>query len=339
MKRLGLALLFLATLSTVAYARGDIYSARAIKAMEQLINSVGQIGATTDSSGNLSVTTSALLPAGTAGAPAAQFSSDNDGTGTGIYRVAANVIGLATNGVGYLQLAADALQLKSTSTFAWSSGALNAASDLILSRENAAILQLGADVNGAATAQTIKSHDGITGTDVAGANLTVAAGRGTGAGTPGNLAFQASPDLSTGTTAQTLETRMSIIGKRQSITDNTATTIATVATGGAGGGSGGLVHIQARVVSGSEIHSLSALVSYSVADDTAGAGGEICAFALAGAAAQTAVTDAGSISLALATTTGTDLCNLRVTIDSTLNQAALVRFTYINTGGSAVVPQ
>jgi hypothetical protein len=40
-----------------------------------------------------------LLPNGTAAAPSIAFSSDSDGTGTGVFRSTANAIGLSTNGV------------------------------------------------------------------------------------------------------------------------------------------------------------------------------------------------------------------------------------------------
>lgn len=72
------------------------------------------------------------------------------------------------------------------------------------------ITRLGVNVNGAAVNQTLKAHDGITGTDISGANLTIAAGRGTGSGAGGSLIFQTAPVGSTGTTAQTLATRMTI---------------------------------------------------------------------------------------------------------------------------------
>lgn len=83
-------------------------------------------------------------------------------------------------------------------------------SDAMILREAAATLQMGEDANGAAVNQTFKAHDGITGTDISGANLTIAAGRGTGAGTGGTLIFQTAPVGSAGTTAQTLATRMTI---------------------------------------------------------------------------------------------------------------------------------
>ena len=78
-----------------------------------------------------------------------------------------------------------------------------------ISRESSGVYQFGIDVNGAAINQTLKAHDG-TGTDISGANLTIAAGRGTGSGAGGTLIFQTAPVGSTGTTAQTLATRMTI---------------------------------------------------------------------------------------------------------------------------------
>jgi hypothetical protein len=71
-------------------------------------------------------------------------------------------------------------------------------------------LELGVDVNGSAINQTFKAHDGITGTDISGANLTIAAGRGTGSGAGGALVFQTAPTLGSGTTAQTLADRLTI---------------------------------------------------------------------------------------------------------------------------------
>jgi hypothetical protein len=69
---------------------------------------------------------------------------------------------------------------------------------------------MGKDVNGAPITQTFKSHDGITGTDVVGANLILASGRGTGAGAVSSLIFQTPTVLTTGTTAQTLATRLTL---------------------------------------------------------------------------------------------------------------------------------
>jgi len=117
--------------------------------------------------------------------------------------------------------------MRSNGSYGFSSGTTVSGADVLLTREAAAILQLGTDANGSAVAQTIKAHDGITGTDIAGASLTLAGGRGTGAGAPGTLIFQTSAALGSGTTAQTLATRL-IIGATG------AATLGTTAGTGAG---------------------------------------------------------------------------------------------------------
>ena len=128
------------------------------------------------------------------------------GTGTTVVFSASPTFTGTVNGAaviltGNLDLDADASLLR-----------LGASQDVILARDAAAGLQLGSDVNGAAVAQTFKAHDGITGTDIAGANLTLAGGRGTGAGAVGNLLLATSTLLASGTTAQTLTTRVTITG-------------------------------------------------------------------------------------------------------------------------------
>src|SRR5204863_4265380 len=54
----------------------------------------------------------------------------------------------------------------------------------------AATMQLGADLNGAAIRQTLQACNGITGTDKTGGNLTIAPGKGTGAGAVRSLILQ-----------------------------------------------------------------------------------------------------------------------------------------------------
>lgn len=100
--------------------------------------------------------------------------------------------------------------------------------DAFITREGAGIVQQGDDVNGAATNQTYKAHDGITGTNIAGANLTLAGGRGTGAGAPGDMYLQTAKDLATGTTAQTLFDRHFYRGKAKALTEALATTFVTI---------------------------------------------------------------------------------------------------------------
>lgn len=107
-----------------------------------------------------------------------------------------------------------AAQLKfgSGATITWQSTARSDAgtTDTILSRAAAATFQFGSDLNGAAVSQQLQAANGITGTDKTGGNLTLASGKGTGAGAVSSLIFQTPTALASGTTAQSLATRLTL---------------------------------------------------------------------------------------------------------------------------------
>jgi len=69
-----------------------------------------------------------------------------------------------------------------------------------------------ADVNGAAVAQTLRVQSAVTGTDQNGGDFTIIGSKQTGAGTPGNIIFQTSVKLASGTTQGTPETGLTIFG-------------------------------------------------------------------------------------------------------------------------------
>jgi hypothetical protein len=102
--------------------------------------------------------------------------------------------------------------------------------DLFLMRDTAATLQVGDDANADATDQTFKSADGITGTDRSGADLTLASGRGTGAGAASALIFSTPSALSTGTTAQSLTERARITSAGLTIGSSGGSAISRVIT-------------------------------------------------------------------------------------------------------------
>ena len=142
-----------------------------------------------------------LAPDGTAAAPSYSFAS---GPTYGAY-LSGTQYALATAGVVRLILDANALYLVPSLS-------LGTGGDCLLIREAAATLQMGLDVNGAPVHQAFKAHDGITGTDIAGANLTIAGGRGTGSGAPGQVILSVATELATGTTAQTLAAILTLSG-------------------------------------------------------------------------------------------------------------------------------
>lgn len=127
-------------------------------------------------------------------------------------------LGTASNACGLFNSSANKFVLASNFIFGFSSTAtagtnyatLNTNMDTILARGGAAVLQLGSDVNGLAVAQTLQSCNGITGTDKAGATFTIASGKGTGAGAVSALFLQTPTALGSGTTAQSLTTRLTV---------------------------------------------------------------------------------------------------------------------------------
>jgi len=230
-------------------------------------------------------------------------------------------------------------RLGSTGAFAWTSAsAADGTADTLLTRENAAIVQMGLDVNGAAVTQTFKAHDGITGTDVAGANFIFAGGRGTGAGASGNVIFQTSPDLATGTTAQTLVSREVIVGKQFTYADNTIITFAVITLGNdtyAGGSIDYCIKAADATTAGQEC----GRGDFSAVDVTAGAGGEVCTFTKVGTPAQ--ALSGSTLAVTLTGTTGTDLCNLRITADTNIASPTVLKMTYriINNSTQVITPQ
>lgn len=118
----------------------------------------------------------------------------NISSGTGgrlMYETAGNklgeISGVTSDGTSLL--------FSSSATLSWNS-------DAYVSREAAAVLQLGADVNGDAVDQTVKAADGITGTDRNGGDLNLSSGNSTGSGSSA-VVFKAPVAGSTGTTAHT----------------------------------------------------------------------------------------------------------------------------------------
>lgn len=281
-----------------------------------------------------------LFPDGTAGAPSIAWASDADGTGTGMYRNTANQIALTFNGIigarfratgatgGVLNLGTGALVFgvgpeTDTSVFAY---------------EASHVFQLGADLNGAANAQTLKAHDGITGTDIAGANLTVAGGRGTGAGAGGNLILQTSPALATGTTAQVLETRSLAVAKQFTLSDAVAATFLVQTLGNDTGGGGIISYcVTARDATNEQIEC--GQLQFAGVDITAGAGGETCTTPTEIGTVIQAVS-AGTLATTWSATTGTDLCNIRLSADTSLTPTALyIKYAVTHNSGQALTPQ
>lgn len=79
---------------------------------------------------------------GTSTVPAFGWTSDNDGSGTGLYRRTANAVTTAINGTGHFEVNASGVSMSSAWVLGWSSGALSTTRDTILLREAANTLAL-----------------------------------------------------------------------------------------------------------------------------------------------------------------------------------------------------
>lgn len=232
-----------------------------------------------------------------------------------------------TNSVERVNINDTSLGLTRDMLFGWANSTTDATTlqDPTLSRDSSGALQLGQDVNGAATAQIIKAHDGITGTDVAGASLSLAGGTGTGAGAGGNAIIQTSPSLATGTTQQTLTNRWMVVAKAKALVDATATAVFTVSGLGAHTRTGGLWDLCVEAGDGTNDQVACCQASWNAVDTTAGAGGETCTvFLLATCSALlSGAASSGTLTVTADTATGTDTCSYRLTATGSLTETTL----------------
>lgn len=145
--------------------------------------------------------------------------------------------GVASNGVVFraagVNIAAananeNSLRVINNGMIGFTADVTSTAPNALFAFDAAAAIQMGVDVNGAAVNQTFKAHDGITGTDVLGAGLTLEAGRGTGAGVSNPLVISRQITKATGTTAQTYAPAMIVCPSK--ILSNTSATVQTIAT-------------------------------------------------------------------------------------------------------------
>lgn len=124
------------------------------------------------------------------------------------------LIGDRFNQGGGTLIGGGSIALTSVGLLQWTNGGpggpYGGTADTFLSRPSAATIQMGADINGAAVAQTFQSCRGITGADKNGAPFHFVAGPGTGAATVSYIDFTTPTVTTTGTTQQTGVVRATI---------------------------------------------------------------------------------------------------------------------------------
>lgn len=158
---------------------------------------------------------------GSVGTPSLRF-TDAD---TGLYEFTSGQVTVTTNGAARWTFS----DTGSVATQPVQFGAAVNSPDLILARQGAAIFQLGADINGTGTSQTITGPRGITGSDRVGGNLTLQGGVGTGAGLGTQVNLNRNVALATGTTQQSsVNAFTSCESKILSNTTGTATALVNI---------------------------------------------------------------------------------------------------------------
>lgn len=160
-----------------------------------------QQGSATNPFTNISFTGQALGGDGSASAPTYSFTSSPN---YGFFKAGPTTVDLATGGQRLFAWGNDGNYYLLNANPAIVFGA---SSDLIIGREAAAVLQMGADAAGV-TDQMFKGPDRIT-SDGVGGNLTIAGGRNRGASAGGSIIFQTSPAAGAGVTG-TLTTALTI---------------------------------------------------------------------------------------------------------------------------------
>jgi hypothetical protein len=104
---------------------------------------------------------------------------------------------------------------------------VSSTADASIYRDSSATLQFGADA-ATATAQTIKAHDG-SGTDKAGASLSINGGQSTGTGVGGAIIKNTSLTSTTGSSANSYSVREYIYAGETTLTESAATGFVTIA--------------------------------------------------------------------------------------------------------------
>lgn len=142
------------------------------------------IGTTTLTAPIITSGTNFLGNDGTVTTPGFGWTNDNDGTGTGLYRRAANVVTFSTNGVATAEVAGTRLNMNSGVIAGWSASASTVnAMDTGISRTGAAAMAFGngtaADTTASLSFGKVAKNGGATASGNFGVPTLVATGRAT----------------------------------------------------------------------------------------------------------------------------------------------------------------
>lgn len=158
---------------------------------------------------------------------------------------------------------------------------------------------------------------GSSGTDVAGASLSIAGGKGTGTGKPGSTGFQTSYKLGTGTTLQSLRDRDKVFGGAIDLTESSATAVFTSLGVASGSIAGGTWKYTIEANDGTDYQAIRGSLEFAVVNK---AGVLTCTL---GTPVEITVTSAGTLTDTPTCTTGANVITLNINAVSSLTQTTL----------------
>lgn len=255
--------------------------------------------------GPLSATGASTFADGTASAPGIAYAAES---GTGLYRSAASELSVSLAGIQRFVFDPSAFSILGGSP------ALVFSTDTKLTRTVAQQLQLGGSNVATPSAQTFSTvgSRGGTDTNVAGGNLTIVSGLGTGSSTLSKVIL-AGPALGTSGTTQQTQVQRTVVGyTKTGIANNSATTFLTVPIVSGGWGAVQVAYT-IEVSDGTNFQIESGYVT-AVAVNKAGT----LTVATPVKSSNTQAVSTGTLAVTFGTTTGTNLFNLQITSNSSL---------------------
>lgn len=195
--------------------------------------------------------------------------------------------------------------------------------DLWLGRRAGAVLMVGNGDIASPVSQSIVNQ-GAVGSNVAGAaTFTLEPSRSTGTANGGDMVLNRVPTTQgSGSTQNTGVEGLRVVSRSFALTSASAATVFTVTGLGAHKRTAGTWDFTVEASDGTNDQAVSCSAEWAAVDTTAGAGGETCANTLTqttcSCAAGFGACSAGTLAVTVAATTGTDLCNIRVTSTTSL---------------------
>ena len=193
-------------------------------------------------------------------------------TGSNLYMGTGTSYGIGSDGSTFTSLLANGANVFGGNTThssvsvinSWALGfstAVNtSAPDCLMMRDAAAVLQFGRDAS-SPVAQTIKAHD-ASGTNIDGASLTISGGNSTGTGDDGDLILRSTMTGSSGSTANTQQTRAQVVARFKNLTESSATDVVSIALS-SGKVTGGTATVTVWASDGTDHQALTSQLNFS----------------------------------------------------------------------------